>query len=181
MLSDSEREEAHLEKSFGEGKGFCLALNDFCKGSSFFTFCSLLWLGRFMSKQNTSCPFLCRIWWGWRAEFEGKLAAFGMSRKTRPESGEFLLGSSRLCKSSQKDKKRRGISNDSVCLLSWETGWEWTVPCFGLLLNKPFSWIFSSHFQETFSHPTQEHLNPKEGWGRCCEFEITWNIENNFS
>lgn len=54
MLGSSAGEEAHLEKSvLGDGKGFCLALNDFCKGSSFFTFCSLLWLCRVMGKQNT--------------------------------------------------------------------------------------------------------------------------------
>lgn len=53
MLGDSEIYEACLEKLFQEGKGFCLDMNDFCKGSSFFTFCSFLWLCQVTSKQNT--------------------------------------------------------------------------------------------------------------------------------
>lgn len=114
---------------------------------------------------------------------KGKLQLSGWIKKTESWEGWILLaetlGNSRLCKSSQKDRKKRGIGNDSVCLLPWETGWEWTVPCFGPLLNKPFSWIFSCHFQEKFPHPTQEHQNPKGGWGRCCEFEILWNVESN--
>jgi len=53
MLGDSEPYEAHLESLPGEGKGFCFLMNDFCKGSSFLTFCSLLWLCQVMSKQST--------------------------------------------------------------------------------------------------------------------------------
>lgn len=53
MLGDSEPYEAHLESLTREGIGFCFLMNDFCKGSSFFTFCSLLWLCQVMSKQST--------------------------------------------------------------------------------------------------------------------------------
>lgn len=53
MLGNSEIYEAHSENLCEEGKGFCFAMNDCCKGSSFFTFCSLLWLCQVMSKQNT--------------------------------------------------------------------------------------------------------------------------------
>ena len=61
MPGHSEIQEARLDSLLREGEGFCLAVNGCCEGSSFLTFCSLLWLCQVRSKQSTRCTFLGTI------------------------------------------------------------------------------------------------------------------------